>query len=123
MIYKKESRRHPRARVRLPVRIRWRDAFGLRSEDAETLDLSRNGVLVPGNESWSDHTRFWVTLPYDAKDATGLQPEVLATRRCICNFPAPVFAPNLTSAARARDSLSRCQSPFGATAPTPPNLQ
>jgi PilZ domain len=78
MIYKKESRRHPRARVRLPVRIRWRDAFGLQTELAETLDLSRNGVLVPGNESWSDHTRFWVTLPYDAKDTTGLQPEMPA---------------------------------------------
>jgi hypothetical protein len=60
------------------VRIRWRDAFGLQSEIAQSLDLSRNGVLVPGNQSWSHHTRFWVTLPYDASDTTGLQPEMPA---------------------------------------------
>jgi PilZ domain len=78
MIYKKESRRHPRARVRLPVRIRWRGPLGLQTEVAQTLDLSRNGVLVPASESWSEHTRFWVTVPYDAQDTTGLQPEMPA---------------------------------------------
>ncbi len=60
------------------MRIRWRDAFGLQTQIAQTLDLSRNGVLVPGNEAWSNHTRFWVTLPYDADDTTGLQPEIPA---------------------------------------------
>jgi hypothetical protein len=78
MISANESRRHPRARVQLPVRIRWRDAFGLQSEIALSLDLSRNGILVLCNESWSNHTRFWVTLPYDADDTTGLQPEIPA---------------------------------------------
>jgi|HubBroStandDraft_6_1064221.scaffolds.fasta_scaffold126174_1 hypothetical protein len=78
MIYKKESRRHPRALVRLPVRIRWRGPLGLQTEIAQSLDLSRNGVLVPGSESWSEHTRFWVTLPYDPQDTTGLQPEMPA---------------------------------------------
>jgi PilZ domain-containing protein len=60
------------------VRIRWRDSFGLQSEVAQTLDLSRNGILVPCNEAWSNRTRFWVTLPYDADDTTGLQPEMPA---------------------------------------------
>ena|ERR1700690_3981592 len=78
MIYKKESRRHPRARVHLPVRIRWRGPLGLQTEIAQTLDLSRNGVLVPGSDSWSEHTRLWVTLPFDAQDTTGLQPEMPA---------------------------------------------
>src|SRR5271155_5870006 len=78
MISANESRRHPRARAQLPVRLRWRDAFGLQSEIALSLDLSRNGILVPCNESWSNHTRFWVTLPYDADDPTGLQPEIPA---------------------------------------------
>src|SRR5271163_2499928 len=78
MISANESRRHPRARVRLPVRIRWRDSFGLQSELAQTLDLSRNGILVPCNEAWSNRTRFWVTLPYAADDTTGLQHEMPA---------------------------------------------
>jgi hypothetical protein len=60
------------------VRIRWRSPLGLQTEIAQTIDLSRNGILVPCSESWSEHTRFWVTLPYDANDATGLQPEMPA---------------------------------------------
>lgn len=60
------------------MRIRWRSPFGLQSEISHSIDVSRNGVLVPGSDSWSDETRFWVTLPYDAKDTTGLQPEIPA---------------------------------------------
>jgi PilZ domain len=78
MISTHESRHHPRARVRLPVRIRWRGPLGLHADIAQTIDLSRNGVLVPWCESWSENTRFWVTLPYDASDTTGLQPEMPA---------------------------------------------
>jgi PilZ domain len=78
MVSATESRRHPRARVRLPVRIRWRGPLGLHAEVAQTIDLSRNGVLVPWCESWSENTRFWVTLPFDASDTTGLQPEMPA---------------------------------------------
>ncbi len=78
MIYKEESRRHPRARVRLPVRVRWRGAMGLETEISHSIDVSRNGVLVPKSDAWTGDTRFWVTLPYDANDTTGLQPEIPA---------------------------------------------
>jgi len=78
MVSTSESRRHPRARVRLPVRIRWRGPLGLQTEIAQTIDLSRNGILVPYSETWSERTRFWVTLPFDANDTTGLQPEMPA---------------------------------------------
>ena len=78
MVSTTESRRHPRARVRLPVRVRWRGPLGLHAEVAQTVDLSRNGVLVPYSDSWCESTQFWVTLPYDASDTTGLQPEMPA---------------------------------------------
>ena len=76
---KAERRRHPRAPLNLPVRLRWLGPFGQFVEIAETLDVGRGGLLVglsPGrHEPGALRTRLWVTLPFDPNSALP-QPEV-----------------------------------------------
>jgi len=73
-----ERRLYSRVPLRLPVRIRWRSPLGLLDEASETLEVSRNGILVPRADFWTEHTRLWVTLPFDDSPGTTVQPETPA---------------------------------------------
>jgi PilZ domain-containing protein len=72
-----ESRQYGRARMRLPVRLRWITPFGQKIELAETIDVSRSGLLVSTKESHTPGVIVWATFPYDASLSDG-QPEILA---------------------------------------------
>jgi PilZ domain len=72
-----DSRQHRRVRIRLPVRLRWTAPLGQKIELAETIDVSRSGLLVSTKEAHSSGTNLWVTFPYDASLGDG-QPEVAA---------------------------------------------
>jgi len=72
-----DNRQHRRVRMRLPVRLRWSAPFGQKIELAETIDVSRSGLLVSMKEAHSCGTSVWITFPYDASLRDG-QPEVAA---------------------------------------------
>lgn len=74
-----DLRKHPRAMLRLPVRIRWHGALGTRLETTHTIDTSREGLLVQRAEPCEVHTRAWVAFPYDPDDRASVQPETPAT--------------------------------------------
>lgn len=73
-----ELRRHPRAQLQLPARIRWRGPFGMRLETTRSIDVSRDGMLVQRAESCELNARVWVVCPFDADAATSAQPETPA---------------------------------------------
>ena len=73
-----ELRKHPRAQLRLPARIRWRGPLGMRMESTHTLDVSRNGIRVQRNESCESGSRVWVVFPFDGASASGIPPETPA---------------------------------------------
>jgi PilZ domain-containing protein len=73
-----EIRRHPRAQLQLPVRIRWRGPFGMRLEITHTYDASREGLLVYRIEACELETRVWVAFPFDSTEAMIAQPETPA---------------------------------------------
>jgi PilZ domain len=72
-----QRRQHPRARLRLPARLRWSAPLGQRIERCETINASRSGLLVDCHQEHSAGHPLWVTFPFDA-DASAMQPEVLA---------------------------------------------
>src|SRR5260370_2006286 len=77
-----DNRQYRRVRMRLPVRLRWSTPFGQKIELADTIDVSRGGLLVSTEESHTPGVTAWVTFPYDASLSDG-QPEVLArVARC-----------------------------------------
>ena len=77
-----DSRQYRRVRMRLPVRLRWSTPFGQKIELANTIDVSRGGLLVSTDESHTSGVTVWVTFPYDASLSDG-QPEILArVARC-----------------------------------------
>jgi hypothetical protein len=71
------SRAYRRARMRLPARLRWTSPFGQKIELAETMDVSRGGLLLSSRELHGPAVPLWVTFPYDASLREG-QPEVPA---------------------------------------------
>jgi hypothetical protein len=73
-----ELRKHPRAQLKLPARIRWRGPLGMRMEYTHTLDVSRNGLCVQRNEPGELGSRVWVVFPFDAASASGPPPETPA---------------------------------------------
>ncbi len=73
-----ELRRHPRAQLRLPARIRWQGPLGMRLEVTETIDVSREGLLLRCAEPCETMIRVWVTFPFDAKVVGAAQPEMPA---------------------------------------------
>ncbi len=73
-----ELRKHPRAQLKLPARVRWRGPLGMRMESAHTLDVSRNGIRVQRSESCELGSRVWVVFPFDAVAASGVPPETPA---------------------------------------------
>src|SRR5258708_802862 len=86
-----DSRQHRRVRMRLPVRLRWTPPFGQKIELGETIDVSRNGLLVSTKESHTPGVTVKVTFPYDASLSNG-QPEILA-RVARCNEVLEVIRP------------------------------
>ena len=71
------SRAYRRVRMRLPGRLRWTSPFGQKIELAETMDVSRGGLLLSSRELHAPGVPLWVTFPYDTSLREG-QPEVLA---------------------------------------------
>jgi len=74
-----EQRRHPRAHLALPARLRWQGPLGMRLELTETIDVARDGVLVHrGEDSLALMSRVWIVFPFDADDSAPAQPETPA---------------------------------------------
>lgn len=73
-----ELRRHPRAQLRLPVRIRWRGPFGMRLETCKTIDVAREGLHLERAEPCELNGRVWVAFPFDPAAPVTVQPETPA---------------------------------------------
>jgi len=72
-----QRRQHPRVRLRLPARLRWSAPLGQRTDQGETLNVSKDGLLLACSEAHGVGHPLWVTIPYDPQ-ASGAQPETLA---------------------------------------------
>jgi len=66
-----DSRQHRRVRMRLPARLRWTTPFGQKIELANTIDVSRGGLLVSTKERHAPGVTVWVTFPHDASLSDG----------------------------------------------------
>jgi hypothetical protein len=73
-----EMRKHPRAQLKLPARIRWHGPIGMRLESAQTVDVSREGMLFRRNEPCDRLARVWVAFPFDPAQGAATQPETPA---------------------------------------------
>ena len=73
-----ELRKHPRAQLSLPVRIRWQGPRGMRMETAKTIDVSKGGLLVERTKSCATQGRVWIAFPYDPSVGSIVQPETPA---------------------------------------------
>jgi hypothetical protein len=73
-----ELRKHPRARLELPARIRWLGPLGMRLEVTQTIDASREGLLVRRRAACDPRARVWVAFPFDAGAAAFVQMETPA---------------------------------------------
>jgi hypothetical protein len=73
-----ELRKHPRAQLKLPARVRWRGPLGMRMESTHTLDVSRNGIRVQRNDPCEIGSRVWLVFPFEAASAAGVPPETPA---------------------------------------------
>jgi PilZ domain len=73
-----EQRKHPRAQLELPVRIRWQGPLGMRVEVTGTVDVARQGLLVRRLTACEAPARVWVAFPYDATLGGPHQPETPA---------------------------------------------
>jgi PilZ domain. len=72
-----QRRLHLRVRLRLPARLRWSAPLGQRTDQCETINVSRGGLLLACNEAHGPGHPLWVTIPFDP-EASGAQPETLA---------------------------------------------
>lgn len=70
-----ERRKHPRAPLHLPARIRWQGPLGMRVEMTKTVEASREGVLVHRSQPCELLTRVWIVFPYDRSAGASVQPE------------------------------------------------
>jgi hypothetical protein len=70
-----ELRKHPRAQLKLPLRIRWQGPLGMRLETAQTVDVSREGMLFHRNEFCDKLARVWVAFPFDPAAGAAAEPE------------------------------------------------
>jgi hypothetical protein len=73
-----EMRKHPRAPLHLPARLRWHGPLGMRLESTETIDVSRDGLLLRRGEYCQVGARVWVACPFDRNASAGAQPETPA---------------------------------------------
>jgi len=72
-----ELRKHPRSHLQMLARIRSRGPFGMRLEVTQTIDASREGLLVHRREPCDPPARVWVVFPFDPSSAS-VQPETPA---------------------------------------------
>lgn len=72
------ARKHPRAPLKLPARIRWQGPLGMRLEALQTIDVSRDGLLFHRAEFCDRMSRVWVAFPYDPTTGGAIQPETPA---------------------------------------------
>jgi hypothetical protein len=72
-----DLRKSPRARLCLPARLRWFGPMGMRVEITETIDVSREGLLIRRAERCNPMARMWVVYPFNDSSAT-IQPETPA---------------------------------------------
>jgi hypothetical protein len=72
-----QRRMHPRVRLCLPARLRWSVPLGQKTEQCETINVSRGGLLLSCNDVPGEGHPLWVTFPFDPV-ASGAQPETLA---------------------------------------------
>jgi len=63
--------------MRLPARLRWTSPFAQKIELAETIDVSRGGLLLSSTRVHAPGVPVWVAFPFDASLREG-QPEVSA---------------------------------------------
>lgn len=85
-----DMRKHPRAQLEMPARLRWRGPLGMRLEAAKTIDFGREGLLIETTERCEAGTHVWVAFPFDA-DAKTAQPETPACVVRIEKPPSPGF--------------------------------
>ncbi len=88
-----DSRQHRRVRLHLPVRLRWTAPFGQKIETANTVNVSRSGLLVSTREPHTPGVPVWVTFPYDAASSDG-QPEIVGRVVRCGEMPEEVRAAN-----------------------------
>src|SRR6185437_3588913 len=60
------------------VRMRWYTSLGMSIETLETIDASRDGLLVARAKPCPPGSRLWVTFPFDSAPNAGVQPETRA---------------------------------------------
>ena len=61
-------RKHPRAQLKLPARIRWHGPIGMRLETTQTVDVSRDGMLFHRNEPCDRMAlSVWVAFPFELR--------------------------------------------------------
>lgn len=72
-----QRRMHPRVRLRLPARLRWSAPLGQKTQQCETINVSRGGLLLSCNDVPGEGHPLWVTFPFDPA-ASGAQPETVA---------------------------------------------
>jgi len=72
-----QRRLHPRVRLRLLARLRWSAPLEQRTDQCETINVSRGGLLLTSSEAHGVGHPIWVTIPFDP-EASGPQPETLA---------------------------------------------
>lgn len=72
-----ERRKHPRAQLTMPVRLRWPGPLRQTTEITETLDVSRGGLLVYSADGPHPGRSLWLTFPYE-NSMTAAGPEILA---------------------------------------------
>jgi hypothetical protein len=74
-----EQRRHPRAQLRRPARFRWQGPLGMRLEITETIDVSRDGLLLHCREDpFAMTSRVWILFPFNATAVGEIEPETPA---------------------------------------------
>jgi len=61
----------------MPARLRWSAPLGQRTEQCETVNASRGGLLVVCSKAPGTDHSLWVTFPFDV-EASGQQPEMPA---------------------------------------------
>jgi hypothetical protein len=109
-----DRREHHRVQLRIPARLRWTTPFGQMTEQCETLNVSRGGLLVPCKENHAAGISLWVTFPFDASLPFG-QPEILA--RVVRSSPAAhtVLLADGREAVRASDADEKPSAEYGAS--------
>lgn len=72
-----ERRKHPRAQVTMPVRLRWPGPLRHTTEITETRDVSRGGLLAHSVDGSHPDRALWLTFPFE-NSMSFPEPEILA---------------------------------------------